>query len=247
MTPPSAVTDYNAIWLGGWDDMRLYGPMSRHTRRLMRKLTQDLRPRSILDVGCGEGSLLKTLADAHPGAAVAGVEIAENALHLARRTLPGAEFKVLDIADALWERKFDLVVCADVIEHIADDETALRHMAAMANPGGHVVVATLQGRMRRFETSIGHVRNYAPGELQTKITGAGLTVDRVIQWGFPFYSPLYRNLLELLGNRGTMGRFGPGRKLISHVLYSLFLLNSTRRGDYIYVRARKETQPGETS
>ena len=57
--------------------MRLHGPMSRHTRRLMRGLTQDLRPRSILDVGCGEGSLLKTLADAHPDVAMAGVEIAE--------------------------------------------------------------------------------------------------------------------------------------------------------------------------
>jgi SAM-dependent methyltransferase len=247
MIAPSTAPDYNTIWSGGWNDMRLHGPMSRHTRRLMRGLTQDLRPRSILDVGCGEGSLLKTLADAHPDVAVAGVEIAENALRLARRTLPSAEFKVMDIAAAHWERKFDLVVCADVIEHIADDETALQHMTAMTNSGGHIIVATLQGRMRRFETGIGHLRNYAPGELQAKITAAGLKVDRVIQWGFPFYSPLYRNFLEVLDNRGTMGRFGPARKLISQVLYSVFLLNSARRGDYIFVRARKEPQQGASS
>ena len=245
MTTPTAAPDYNAIWSGGWDDMRLYGPMSRHTRRLMRSLTKDLKPDSILDVGCGEGSLLKTLADTHPDAATAGVEIAENALHLARRTLPEADFKVMDIAAAPWDRTFDLVVCADVVEHIEDDAAALRHMAAMANSGGYVIVATLQGRLRRFEKDIGHVRNYAAGELQDKITAAGLKVDRVVEWGFPLYSPLYRNLLEFLGNRGTMGRFGRVRKLISHVLYALFLLNSSRRGDYIFVRAYKEPQPGE--
>lgn len=238
--------DYNEIWSGGWDDMRLYGPMSRHTRRLMRGLTQDLQPRSILDVGCGEGSLLNALADSHPDAIIAGAEIAENALSLARRALPNADFKVMDIAAQIWERKFDLVVCADVVEHIEDDAAALRNMAAMTNPGGYVIVATLQGRMRRFETSIGHLRNYAPGELQEKVADAGLVVDRVVQWGFPLYSPLYRNLLEFLGNRGTMGRFGIARKFISYVLYILFMLNSTRRGDYIFVRARKEPRPEET-
>jgi len=239
-TAPSAAPDYNAIWSGGWDDMRLYGPMSRQTRRLMKIMAADLRPQSILDVGCGEGSLLKALAENHPGANVAGIEIAENALHLARRTLPNGEFKVADIAAEPWARTFDLVVCADVVEHIEDDARALFNMAAMLNPGGHLIVATLQGRMRRFETDIGHVRNYAQGELQQKIEDTGLKVERVIEWGFPFYSPLYRNLLEVLGNKGTMGRFGPVRKLISHILYAVFMLNSTARGDYIFVRARKD-------
>ena len=30
----AADADYEAIWSGGWDDMRLYGPMARHSRRL---------------------------------------------------------------------------------------------------------------------------------------------------------------------------------------------------------------------
>ena len=74
MTSPLFVPDYNTIWSGGWNDMRLYGPMSRHTRRLMRLLTKDMKPHSILDVGCGEGSLLKTLVEMHPNAKAAGIE-----------------------------------------------------------------------------------------------------------------------------------------------------------------------------
>ena len=69
---------------------------------------------------------------------------------------------------------------------------------------------------------------------------AGLVVERVFEWGFPFYSPLYRDLLEAIGNRGTMGRFGPVKKMLSHLIYAVFLLNSARRGDYIFIRARKQ-------
>jgi 2-polyprenyl-3-methyl-5-hydroxy-6-metoxy-1,4-benzoquinol methylase len=230
---------YEEIWSGGWDDMRRYGPMARHTRRIMGAITRDLAPKTILDVGCGEGSLLATLLEAHPGARGSGAEIAENALGLAKRLLPDAQFHVLDIGARALDQTFDLVTCADVIEHIPDDRAALKHMAAMCAPGGHVVVATLQGRMRRFEEDIGHQRNYAEGELAAKMEAVGLKTERVVEWGFPFYSPLYRDLLEAIGNRGTMGRFGPVKKMLSHLIYTVFLLNSARHGDYIFVRARK--------
>jgi 2-polyprenyl-3-methyl-5-hydroxy-6-metoxy-1,4-benzoquinol methylase len=234
-----SVQSYEAIWSGGWDDMRVHGPMSRHTRRLMLKMCADLDPASICDVGCGEGALLRSLHRAHPGARLTGIEIAENAARLARARTAGAEIAVIDIAATALARTFDLVVSADVVEHIADDERALANMAAMTAPGGRLVVGTLQGRMRGFETAIGHVRNYAPGELVAKIARTGLAVERVMEWGWPLYSPLYRDFLERIGNRGTTGTFGPGRKAISHALYALFLLNSARRGDYIFVRARK--------
>lgn len=237
---PSDV-DYNAVWSGAWDDMRLYGPMARHSRRLMRRMTDDLSPASILDIGCGEGSLLKTLADAHPGARLMGAELSHTALKLARTTLPAAEFDVLDVSRGALARTFDLVVCADVVEHIEDDQSALANMAAMTSPGGHVVVATLQGRMRAFEKDVGHVRNYAHGELEEKMRRAGLTIDRVIAWGFPFYSPLYRDFLDMVDSRGTTGKFGLMRRLICHGLYMLFLVNSERRGDYLFVRARKSS------
>ena len=241
MTAPmsSSPTDYEQIWSGGWDDMRVYGPMSRHTRRLMLSMCEDLQPRGICDIGCGEGSLLAALRQAHPGASVTGVEIAENAAALARRRFPDAEIAVMDVAITGLARTFDLVVSADVVEHIEDDQRALSNMADMVAPGGRLVVATLQGRMRRFEADIGHMRNYAPGELADKVARTGLKVERVMEWGWPLYSPLYRDFLERIGNRGTMGKFGLGKKLISQALYTAFLLNSATRGDYIFVRAQK--------
>jgi hypothetical protein len=102
----------------------------------------------------------------------------------------------------------------------------------------YLVVSTPQGRMREFERQFGHVRNYVPGELVHKVESAGFTVLNVVEWGFPFYSPLYRNILDLTNSKGTTGEFGAFRKLTANLIYWLFLLNSSTRGDEIFVLAR---------
>jgi hypothetical protein len=104
----------------------------------------------------------------------------------------------------------------------------------------HLVISTPQGRMRRFEKTVGHVRNYRAGELVQKLVGSGFVVVSVIEWGFPFYSPLYRNFLELTGSKGTTGEFGLARKFISKVIYSLFLLNSSKHGDELFILAKPD-------
>jgi hypothetical protein len=92
--------------------------------------------------------------------------------------------------------------------------------------------------MRRFERKVGHVRNYAPGELVQRLERNGFVVVSTIEWGFPFYSPLYRNFLAITGSKGTTGEFGRLRKLISNSIYQLFKLNSSKRGDEIFILAK---------
>lgn len=242
-TPISAEA-YDDLWAAGWDDTRLYGPMARHSRRIFASLSADLSPTSILDVGCGEGSLLSALMKEHSDAIGTGLEVSDHAIALAEKVVPSASFKNCDVATNALLETFDLVVSADVVEHIADDTTAIQNMAAMTAPGGRLIISTLQGRMRNFERQVGHVRNYAPHELERKIESAGLKIERVVAWGWPFYSPLYRDLLDMMDNKGTMGRFGLIRKTICHILYGLFLLNRSTKGDYIFVRAVKEHDNG---
>jgi hypothetical protein len=66
---------------------------------------------------------------------------------------------------------------------------------------------------------------------------AGFVIERVIEWGFPFYSPLYRWILTRTGGQGTDGSYGLKRKVLAQVLYGTFLLNSANRGDLIFVLA----------
>jgi predicted TPR repeat methyltransferase len=238
--------DYDAGWDERWDDMKKYGPMSRHVRRVIRKLIRPLSFHTVCDVGCGQGSLLLELMSEHPHIKPHGTDISAAAVELARRKVPQGAFDILDLEQQYSGPAFDLVICSEVLEHVEDDVTAIRNLRKMT--GGYIVVTTVQGRMRSFEAGeVGHVRNYAYGELERKLEAGGFEVMRSVDWGFPFYSPLYRNALELTGSKGTTGEFGPGRRLVATAMYYLFHLNLPVWGDEIFVLARPAGAGADTA
>jgi SAM-dependent methyltransferase len=222
--------NYDVAWQR-WDDMKRFGPTSRHTRRLILNLIANLEFASVLDVGCGQGSPLEALAESRPGIELAGIDISVQAVELAKHRLPGATFSALDLTKGSLDRKFDLIVCSDVLEHIEDDVAALANMRKMASRW--CVISTLQGRMRKFEREVGHVRNYRRGELTSKIEAAGFVIRRQLNWGFPFFSPLYRDILDRVPQGATTGHFGLRRRLLSNALYAIFYANATWVGDYV--------------
>jgi SAM-dependent methyltransferase len=228
--------DYEAIWKTTWGDVQSYGPFHRHLRRIMTEMIRPFNFQTVLDVGCGQGSLLAELRSHFPHIVPNGVDISSSALALARQRVPDAKFCVLDITKRSLDKKCDLVVCSEVLEHIPDDVSAIQNLRKMTK--NYLLVSTPQGRMREFEKQIGHVRNYARGELLTKLEKNGFAILSVVQWGFPFYSPLYRDFLELTGSKGTTGEFGLARKLAANLVYALFMLNSGKHGDEIFVLAK---------
>lgn len=229
-------TAYDQGWQNQWDDMKKYGPFSRQIRRILKNIIRPLDVKTILDVGCGQGSLLAELIMEFPRMEPLGIDISKAAVELARQRVPSGQFWVVDITQETLNEKSDLVICSEVLEHIPDDETALRNLRQMT--GKYIVISTPQGRMRKFETQVGHVRNYAQGELVTKLEANGFAVLSIVQWGFPFYSPLYRDFLELTESKGTTGEFGQVRKLIASFIYFLFMLNSSTHGDELFVLAQ---------
>lgn len=238
--------DYDQRWEREWDDMKRYGPMSRHVRRIITEMIGRLSFESVLDVGCGQGSFLEELLLEFPKAKAHGCDVSATAVELARARIPIGQFWILDVEKDALDGKFDLVVCSDVLEHIPDDVSALRNLARMT--GKNLIISTVQGRTRRFEIDqMGHVRSYGREELLHRLGEAGLISVRVVEWGFPFYSPLYRGFLELVKGKGTTGAFGPSRKLVASVLYYLFMLNSSKRGDEIFVLAEPAQRPVEAS
>ncbi|HUR85625.1 MAG TPA: class I SAM-dependent methyltransferase [Solirubrobacteraceae bacterium] len=95
----------------------------------------------VLDVGCGAGSLaagLKTAGAAH----VAGIELDSSAAARARERLDVVvEGSVLDADLPFREGEFDVLVFADVLEHLPDPDAALRRCLPLLAPGGRVVVS----------------------------------------------------------------------------------------------------------
>jgi 2-polyprenyl-3-methyl-5-hydroxy-6-metoxy-1,4-benzoquinol methylase len=228
-------TSYDGLWRQTWGDMQRHGPVHRHAREDLLRTVASLDVKTILDVGCGSGDNLEALATTNRYQ-LAGVDVSPEALDMAHKRVPSARLGVLNVEREAWSEQFDLVTSLQVIEHLVDDVSALRHIAAMARR--YVFVATMQGRMRRSELAIGHIRNYSSVELRRKIEASGLEIIRMAGWGFPFYSPLYRSAIEWLPGGPPAGSMGRVSRAMATALYHLYRLNWPGRGDVISVLAR---------
>jgi 2-polyprenyl-3-methyl-5-hydroxy-6-metoxy-1,4-benzoquinol methylase len=122
----------------------------------------DLRGKRYLDVGCAHGGFL--VAFAEQGADVAGIDINEKLLKLARSNLRdhGLEAPLLlrdatrpqDLAE--FSRRIDVVTCNDVIEHVLDPAATIANIAGVLRPGGLAYFEIPNWRFPRFVIEDGH-------------------------------------------------------------------------------------------
>jgi 2-polyprenyl-6-hydroxyphenyl methylase/3-demethylubiquinone-9 3-methyltransferase len=138
--------------------------------------------RSVIDVGCGPATKLVEILRPAVGAVV-GVDVAP-AIEYCRRAHAGAaEFHIVDLerpALALG-RTFDLVVCSDVIEHLADPDPLLRFLPGLLAPGGLIVLSTpereaLRGAAAFSSGNPEHVREWNRAELAAYLDARGFTI-----------------------------------------------------------------------
>jgi ubiquinone/menaquinone biosynthesis C-methylase UbiE len=126
-----------------------YGSTNPVVRRLMATFERSLgelftraAPRSVLDVGCGEGVLTHRWARAVPGRVV-GLDLADPALQAEweTRRAPNLEYRVMKAEHLPFaDGEFDLAAAVEVLEHVPDPEHTVAEMARVAR-GGHLLVS----------------------------------------------------------------------------------------------------------
>jgi SAM-dependent methyltransferase len=104
--------------------------------RVIGRLRLTARPR-ILDAGCGSGRNMVELAR---HGTVCGVELSATSAALARERSAGQVVEGSVLQMPFEAASFDLAVCLDVIEHLADDLAALRELRRVVAPGGTLLV-----------------------------------------------------------------------------------------------------------
>ncbi len=100
------------------------------------------RPRTVLDVGCGRG-LNGEIAHAK-GAHVVGIEQWKPSAEAARARMDEvieADIEDDEAARALGDRRFDLVLFGDVLEHTRDPMAVMKRFLPFLEDGGHVIVS----------------------------------------------------------------------------------------------------------
>ena len=167
----------------GYTTLRRVEALRRYTAFLW-DLIRPYVGRRVLEVGSGTGVMTRYLATREH---VVATDLDPQYVELLRRTYagsPNVEVRALDLerlGDDGIRGGFDTVVCANVLEHVADDGTALRAMRDILVPGGRVVliVPALRQLYGAIDEAIGHHRRYTRADIERKLLEAGLAVEHV--------------------------------------------------------------------
>ncbi len=123
------------------DDFQFYHPLV-------------MAARSVLDVGCGTGSLLRWARDSGHRGRLVGLDPAVGMLQIARRR-DDVEWVDGDLATTSWNREFDLAIMTghafQVLLSDADLLTALRAAVGALKPDGRFVFETRNPGARAWE------------------------------------------------------------------------------------------------
>lgn len=165
-----------------------------------------------LDVGCGSGDLARLLRSRGVRRIVGiepDAERASVAVGAADRVICSSIEQALD--DGLDGTHFDLIVVADVLEHLVDPWTVTARLAAHLAPGGRLLLSVpnvgslevvkqlvLRGDWRYDDSGMfdrTHLRWFGRSTLRALLDGAGLVP---VQWGARLgfgLGPLYTSRL----------------------------------------------------
>lgn len=188
---------------------------SSHGRILAMMEGRD--PCRVLDIGCGPGWLAQALRER--GHHVVGVDllsyegVESRTDRFVQADLDRGLPDDLDPADG--EAGFDVVICADVLEHVRDSERLLRDAVARLRPGGTVLasVPNISHWYPRGRIAVGlfgydqrgildrtHLRFFTRRSFLQLARRCGLEVDATRHTGLPF------DAVGLGGRSGAAGR-----------------------------------------
>ena len=163
----------------------------------IRQIVDAVDGMDVLDIGCGGGYMMEPLAMA--GGRVWGIDPARGALIAARRRARERGYRV-QTARACGERLpfpaacFDLVVCTDVLVHVASPRKVVCEVARVLRPGGlfffsainrtplaRLVMITLAEDLLRWIHRGTHDprRFIRPDELEEMCLDAGLEIREI--------------------------------------------------------------------
>ena len=169
---------------------RIFGAEDMHSHYRWNAIRDliDYNAAKTLEVGGGDGRMSFEIVDhGHAGELLISeydaASLAEAEAIKAAGGYDNVRISQDDVCELRTEHGFDQALAIDVLEHIDDDQLAIKQIAEAIRPGGRLVVSVPTPRYpkvfgREFHEHLGHVREgYYLEDIAPKLSAAGLVVE----------------------------------------------------------------------
>lgn len=175
----------------GWSE-ESRPPSESYLHPVILGFIEQLKPSKILDLGCGNGDLCKLLYDS--GYQCVGVDADEEGIEIAGNKYPDIKFVATGVYDdpaELVEEGIDMVVSAEVIEHLFKPSCLPKYASEILKKGQYLIVTTpYHGYLKNLVLSIlnkwdshhtvlwegGHIKFWSRKTLQRLLKREGFEV-----------------------------------------------------------------------
>jgi len=142
------------------------------------------KPLAGLDIGCGHGTMLRTLSISTAWH-LDGCDLNKAALLLSSSHAGRVLFYNINDRRPELAEQYDFLLLLDVIEHVEDTKCFIESAAYHLKPSGFVFVnvPALQILYSKYDAVQGHCRRYNRALLRAHLTAGGLEVCSMRYWG----------------------------------------------------------------
>ena len=153
--------------------------------------------KTVLDLGCGDGTYTADLKKAFPTVRFVGIDAAQVAIEGASRKYTDIEFRVADALkyETFPQERFDLAIARGVLHHLPDAPTALRNLMRCANevlviePNGNNPILKVIEKVSPYHREH-EEQSFSSKSLRRWAEEAGGVVESLDYVGFiPFFFP----------------------------------------------------------
>lgn len=236
---------YN-LWWEKYLTTNVDEPGTKYRKSEILKLIKNYKPKNIriLDCGCGAGELIRFLIKNNVSPKlIGGCDISDMVIERNKKIFKNVDFFVcnLGVKQNIKGKKYDVVVCSEVIEHVKNWRLLLNNLKEFLKPDGIIILSTQSGMRHGHHRELGHLKHFATQEISKEMEKHGLRILNAYNCGWPFMN--LKNILvnlPFLRVRENMMRSSK-QSILNKTQFKVFdlayMLSSHTKGPQIFVIA----------